>query len=622
MYVLDQFQIDAISDIKGNNNVLVVAPTGSGKTLIAEKSIDFYLEKNKNIFYTTPIKALSNQKYNDFKKAGVDVGLLTGDRTIDKDKDLIIATTEILRNMIFSKDKKLENTGLIILDEVHYLGDTERGTTWEEILIHADLGIKFLCLSATVKNKNEFLEWIVSLRGPTSLIQNNQRPVPLEISLITTNKLSNSIKILKSTNKKKDNNNSKLSKLTQNVKKPSLDEQVNFLEDQWLTPCIFFHFSRERVESKARQLANNRKVADDHKLIRDKFHEIFDDLNLSDHSLLNLDEHLWMWSRGVAFHHAGLAPIVKEFIEFLFLNKYINFLFATETLALGINMPAKSIYLDRLNKYDGIKSRLISRSEFLQLTGRAGRRGIDDKGYAFLSFDKNINPEWYSNLFTLESSNLNSAFSINYFSILNLLNIYSADECIEILNKSFFAFQNSFNIDSLKNAFNSKLKVLEDINFINTSMGETLIETHRDQLIPSIYLYNKIKSVKTFEFYLMFVSSGISSNIYDVATSDEFDDLLSYFESSLEILNKLENKHSIKKFTNLNLTWFSIFYEFYKTNNIEYVVTKFNINIGDFIKAAKEGSELSKKLFNIYQDQEFEAIYNMFDNNLIQKSMS
>lgn len=204
MLVLDQFQIDAVSDIKSNNNVLVVAPTGSGKTLIAEKSIEYYLKKNKNIFYTTPIKALSNQKYNDFKKAGVDVGLLTGDRTIDKNKDLVIATTEILRNMIFSKDQKLTNTGLIILDEVHYLGDTERGTTWEEILIHADLDIKFLCLSATIKNKNEFLEWIVSLRGPTSLIEHNQRPVPLEISLVTSNKMSNNIKILKSTNKKKD----------------------------------------------------------------------------------------------------------------------------------------------------------------------------------------------------------------------------------------------------------------------------------------------------------------------------------------------------------------------------------------------------------------------------------
>ena len=622
MFVLDQFQIDAVSDIKSNNNVLVVAPTGSGKTLIAEKSIEYYLKQNKNIFYTTPIKALSNQKYNDFKKAGVDVGLLTGDRTIDKNKDLIIATTEILRNMIFSKDKKLSNTGLIILDEVHYLGDNERGTTWEEILIHADLGIKFLCLSATVKNKNEFLEWIVSLRGPTSLVENNQRPVPLEISLVTTNKTSNNIKILKSTNKKKNNNNSKLSKLTQNIKKPNLDDQVNYLEDKSLTPCIFFYFSRERVESKARQLSNKKKVVDDHKIIRDKFNQIFGDLDILDHSLLNLDEHLWMWSRGVAFHHAGLAPIVKEFIEFLFLNKYIKFLFATETLALGINMPAKSIYLDRLNKYDGIKTRLISQSEFLQLTGRAGRRGIDDKGYAFLSFDKNINPDWYSNLFSLESSNLNSAFSINYSSILNLLNIYSVEESIELLNKSFFAFQNSFNITSLENTFNSKLQVLKDLNFINSNMGKTLIETHRDQLVPSIYLYEKIKSVKTFEFYLLFVSSGISSKIFDVPINDKFDDLLSYFESSLEFLNKSENKHNIKKFTHLDLSWFSIFYEFYKTNNIEYVVTKFNINIGDFIKAAKEGSELSKKLFNIYQDQEFEAIYNMFDNKLIQKSMS
>ena len=622
MLVLDQFQIDAVSDIKSNNNVLVVAPTGSGKTLIAEKSIEYYLKQNKNIFYTTPIKALSNQKYNDFKKAGVDVGLLTGDRTIDKNKDLIIATTEILRNMIFSKDKKLSNTGLIILDEVHYLGDNERGTTWEEILIHADLGIKFLCLSATVKNKNEFLEWIVSLRGPTSLVENNQRPVPLEISLVTTNKTSNNIKILKSTNKKKNNNSSKLSKLTQNIKKPNLDDQVNYLEDKSLTPCIFFYFSRERVESKARQLSNKKKVVDDHKIIRDKFNQIFGDLDILDHSLLNLDEHLWMWSRGVAFHHAGLAPIVKEFIEFLFLNKYIKFLFATETLALGINMPAKSIYLDRLNKYDGIKTRLISQSEFLQLTGRAGRRGIDDKGYAFLSFDKNINPDWYSNLFSLESSNLNSAFSINYSSILNLLNIYSVEESIELLNKSFFAFQNSFNITSLENTFNSKLQVLTDLNFIDSNMGKTLIETHRDQLVPSIYLYEKIKSVKTFEFYLLFVSSGISSNIFDVPINDKFEDLLGYFESSLEILNKSENKHNIKKFTHLDLSWFSIFYEFYKTNNIEYVVTKFNINIGDFIKAAKEGSELSKKLFNIYQDQEFDAIYNMFDNKLIQKSMS
>ena len=188
MFVADNFQLEAINDIKSNNNVLVIAPTGSGKTYIAEKSIEHYLKKQKNVFYTTPIKALSNQKFNDFSKECINTGLLTGDRTINKNSELVIATTEILRNMIFSNDKKLKNTGLIILDEVHYLGDKERGTTWEEILIHANQDIKFLCLSATIKNKNEFLEWIVSLRGSTSLVNSDIRPTPLEISLVTSSK--------------------------------------------------------------------------------------------------------------------------------------------------------------------------------------------------------------------------------------------------------------------------------------------------------------------------------------------------------------------------------------------------------------------------------------------------
>ena len=147
MFVADNFQLEAINDIKSNNNVLVIAPTGSGKTYIAEKSIEHYLKKQKNVFYTTPIKALSNQKFNDFSKEGINTGLLTGDRTINKNSELVIATTEILRNMIFSNDKKLKNTGLIILDEVHYLGDKERGTTWEEILIHANQDIKFFCFT-------------------------------------------------------------------------------------------------------------------------------------------------------------------------------------------------------------------------------------------------------------------------------------------------------------------------------------------------------------------------------------------------------------------------------------------------------------------------------------------
>ena len=562
MIQLDKFQIDSINDIKNLNNVLVVAPTGSGKTLIAEKSVEYYIQNNKRIIYTTPIKALSNQKYNDFKNQNIDVGLLTGDRSINQDANLIIATTEILRNMIFSNDSRLTNTGLIILDEVHYLGDKERGTTWEEIFIHAPINIKFLCLSATIKNRNEFLEWIVSLRGPTSLIVSDNRPVPLEISLVATNKVTKKFSIIKSTKNKKNN--------------------------------PIFRFSKQN---------NNYSNPQGHQIIK------------------YLDEHLWMWSRGVGFHHAGLAPIVKEFVEYLFLNKFINYLYATETLALGINMPAKSIILERLYKYDGIKTRLITQSEFLQLTGRAGRRGIDEKGYAFLSFDKNINNDWYTNLFSLESSNLNSAYSVNYFSIVNLVKRHSLEDAIKLLNKSFFIFQKKYKTQLLAKMFYAKHNILKELNFLDNHKGMVLAETQRDNLIPAIYLYEKISN-KTEDFYLMFVASGITNDVRKLSFNDAYKNEYSSFESSLELLNKLENMNNLKHYTSIDLQWFDIINEYKRSQNIEYVVTKFNLNIGDFIKVAKEISELSKKLYTLYDDEEFYKIHKMFDNKLIQKTMS
>ena len=621
MFIADDFQIQAINDIKSNNNVLVVAPTGSGKTYIAEKSIEHYLSKQKNVFYTTPIKALSNQKFNDFNRDGISTGLLTGDRTINKDSELVVATTEILRNMIFSNDEKLENTGLIILDEVHYLGDKDRGTTWEEIIIHANQNIKCLCLSATINNKNELLEWIVSLRGSTSLVNSEIRPIPLEISLVTSSKSDKNIKIIKSS---KDNKNRKIFKFDRQAKqftKPKLNEQAAYLESRNLLPVIFFFFSRERVESSSRQLANKMSVIENKNDIKDKYNEVFKDLTPEEINLLNLDEHMWMLSRGVGFHHAGLAPIVKEFVEYLFLNRYIKYLFATETLALGINMPAKSIYIDRLHKYDGIKTRPLTQSEFLQLSGRAGRRGIDDKGFAFLSYDKSVNREWYSNLFTLKPNDLISAFSVNYSSILNLLNIYNEDEAVELLRKSFFAYQNMYKTDKLEKLFSAKYGVLNQLGFLNSDKGLVLTQTYRDNLIPAIYLFNKEKN-KDIEFKLMYISSGITNERAEFALNDKFDSLLSSFNSSLELVNKTEVANGVGKPMKLNFSWFSVFYEYMKTSNIEYVINKFGLNIGDFIKVAKEASELSKKLAVIYSDTEFEEINDIFNNKLIQKTMT
>jgi superfamily II RNA helicase len=458
---LDQFQIDAVESIKKDFNVLVVAPTGSGKTFIAEQAIEKYTKQNQNVIYTTPIKALSNQKYNDFLDLGIDTGLLTGDRTISPDSELIVATTEILRNMIYANDKRLEKIGLIVLDEVHYLSDSERGTTWEEIIIHAPTNIKFLFLSATIRNNEEFHNWIVSLRGNTSLIKSEIRPVPLEISLVGVNPHNDQLKIIKSSKDKRNNKIFKFEKQYRKYKRPHLRFQLDYLTDKNLTPSIFFYFSRDRVETKARQAATNRHKIKKSKELREDFNDVFGSLDSNQYELLNLDELLWMWLRGIGYHHAGLAPIVKEFIEYLFLNRYIKFLFATETLSLGLNLPAKSIVIDRLYKFDGIKTRLINQSEFLQLTGRAGRRGIDTKGFAFVNYDRNIENFWYNNLFTLKSSILKSSYSISYSSILNMLNKYSLSEAIDLLEKSFFAYQNNFNVSGLKKLLNLSLKFLK-----------------------------------------------------------------------------------------------------------------------------------------------------------------
>jgi len=618
---LDKFQVEAIDSINKDFNVLVVAPTGSGKTYIAEKAIEKYTNQNQNVIYTTPIKALSNQKYNDFTNLNIDTGLLTGDRTISPDSNLIVATTEILRNMIYSDDKRLKKIGLIVLDEVHYLSDSERGTTWEEIIIHAPKNIKFLFLSATIRNKEEFHNWIVSLRGKTSLVYSNIRPVPLEISLVGLNPHSEQLKIIKSSKDKRNNKIFKFEKQYRKYKRPHLGFQLDYLGSKNLTPSIFFYFSRDRVETKARQAATNRNKIKKANEIKDVFNDVFSSLDSTQYDLLNLDELLWMWVRGIGYHHAGLAPIVKEFIEFLFLNRYIKYLFATETLSLGLNLPAKSIVIDRLYKYDGIKTRLINQSEFLQLTGRAGRRGIDTKGFAFINYDRNIENFWYNNLFTLKSSNLNSAYSVSYSSILNMLSKYSLKQAIELLEKSFFSYQNNFNIKKLQNTFTSKLEVLELLNFKNDNKKSmVLTETYRDNLIVGLELLESDFD-KDMNFYLMLVCSGLSTTRHDLSLNELYVDTFIKFQIMEEKINKMESFAGVKKITSIEIGWFSIFNEYLQSEDVESVLSKFNISIGDFIRAGKEASELSTKLFNIYRIKEFKMITDIFNDELIQKSM-
>ena len=618
-YELDSFQIDAIESLYENLNVLVTAPTGAGKTIIAERGIEEYLDKGNRVIYTTPIKALSNQKYHDFMSSGFDTGLLTGDRNENPDAGLIIATTEILRNMIFTNDERINDIGLVVLDEVHYLADKERGSTWEEIIIHLPKDIKLLCLSATIGNENEFLNWIVSQRGPTDLIQSKIRPVPLEISLITASKDDEQILAIKSTEDKRNKPIFKLDKKFKRFRKPSLSDQISYIMNKKATPCILFYFSREKVENKARYAANlNFKIKKNVQL-RHLFEDIFDDITNEEYQLLNLDELYWMWSRGVAYHHAGLAPIVKEFVEFLFINRHIDILFATETLSLGINMPAKSIIIDSSFKYDGLKTRLISKSEFLQLTGRAGRRGIDSKGYAYINYDKRVENSWYNDLFDLKPNNLKSSYSNSYGSVLNLNNKYGEKKGIEMIKKSFYSYQNKLNDKALETNYKAKLKVLNEMNyFTDLKKNKLLTETHRDNLILGIELLNENNDI---EFCLMFLASGISTSKYEISVHDKYNDLLTKYLITQEKVNKLEAFSGVKNKINLDITWFSIFLEFYNSDNIEYTLRKFNVTLGDFIKACREASEISQKVYSIYEIENFDKIAKKLKHNIIQKTM-
>ena len=618
-FELDSFQIDAIESLYENLNVLVTAPTGAGKTIIAERGIEEYLDKGNRVIYTTPIKALSNQKYHDFMSSGFDTGLLTGDRNENPDAGLIIATTEILRNMIFTNDERINDIGLVVLDEVHYLADKERGSTWEEIIIHLPKDIKLLCLSATIGNENEFLNWIVSQRGPTDLIQSKIRPVPLEISLITASKDDEQILAIKSTEDKRNKPIFKLDKKFKRFRKPSLSDQISYIMNKKATPCILFYFSREKVENKARYAANlNFKIKKNVQL-RHLFEDIFDDITNEEYQLLNLDELYWMWSRGVAYHHAGLAPIVKEFVEFLFINRHIDILFATETLSLGINMPAKSIIIDSSFKYDGLKTRLISKSEFLQLTGRAGRRGIDSKGYAYINYDKRIENSWYNDLFDLKPNNLKSSYSNSYGSVLNLNNKYGEKKGIEMIKKSFYSYQNKLNDKALETNYKAKLKVLNEMNyFTDLKKNKLLTETHRDNLILGIEMLNENNDI---EFCLMFLASGISTSKYEISVHDKYNDLLTKYLISQEKVNKLEAFSGVKNKINLDITWFSIFLEFYNSDNIEYTLSKFNVTLGDFIKACREASEISQKVYSIYEIENFDKIAKKLKHNIIQKTM-
>ena len=445
----DEFQKEAFDCIDKGKSVVVCAPTGAGKTCIAEHAIHKALNENTRLFYTTPLKALSNQKFYDFgeKYGKGNVGLLTGDTSINREAPIVVMTTEVFRNMLYntnfgSAKDNMRDVKYVVLDEVHYMNDESRGTVWEESIIYCPVNVQIIALSATVANSQQLCDWINTVHAGTEHIYTDFRPVPLRhyyydssepydiLPLLTPNgKLNRKIKP-----EKKMNYYSRQAK-----KQNSVKDLINVLHKKDMLPAIFFTFSRKKCDENMEKCAGIHLITDEGaKQIRIEIREF-----LKDHEYLENNKNLEYLYNGVASHHAGLLPAWKLLVERLFQKGLIKVVFATETLAAGINMPARTTVISAISKRTDSGHRMLTANEFLQMSGRAGRRGMDKIGYVVVMGTQFQSPEEVADLVKSSSNPLESQFSPGYSMVLNLLQNLELEQAKELILKSFGYFSSN-----------------------------------------------------------------------------------------------------------------------------------------------------------------------------------
>ncbi|MEY3994914.1 MAG: hypothetical protein RL690_310 [Actinomycetota bacterium] len=456
-FEFDPFQVAACHAVEEGSGVLVAAPTGAGKTVVGEFAAHLALKLGKKCFYTTPIKALSNQKYSEFVAMfGEDrVGLLTGDTSINGEADVLVMTTEVLRNMLYAGSNTLTNLGYVVMDEVHYLADKFRGAVWEEVLIHLMESVQVISLSATVSNAEEFGEWLGEVRGNTQVIVSEIRPIPLYQHVLIGNRL------LDLFDKPGQINPEILQREREAVRKAAISRHrrgrfneaqdrlsradiIEKLANQNLLPAITFIFSRIGCDAAVKQClhAGLRLTSTaEREQIRATALKYTQNIAEEDLVVLGFDEWLSALERGIAAHHAGLLPSFKSAVEELFQKGLIKAVFATETLALGINMPARTVVLEKLIKYNGESHVPITPGEYTQLTGRAGRRGIDIEGNAVIQWSPTVDSASAAGLASTRTYPLRSSFAPTYNMSINLIARFGRERARRSLESSFAQFQ-------------------------------------------------------------------------------------------------------------------------------------------------------------------------------------
>lgn len=509
----DRFQIEAIEAVDLHKNVLVSAPTGSGKTLVANYAVGRALQRGEKAFYTTPLKALSNQKYLELcQKFGAhQVGLLTGDTSINRTAPIVVMTTEVLRNMLLTDSDSLRNLGLVVLDEVHFLQDRYRGGVWEEVIILTPSAVRFVSLSATIGNAAFLGSWLSDVRGDTVVVVETERPISIHhhFSLVRRGQTQAEIEDLidegnvSESARRVDNTMRNTRKFRPGrqwygpkssappppFRSPRRTEILQVLEREDMLPAIVFIFSRSACDDAASQVRRDGLIFTSPEQ-REEIESIVQErlVNFSEDDLKALEYHDFFENirRGIAAHHAGLIPAFREIVEIAFARNLLGVVFATETLALGINMPARTVVLERFSKYSDDGRQFLTSGEYSQLTGRAGRRGLDDEGHAVVCFNPEVSFHDVGRVALAPPSDLRSSFRPTYNFTANMVNHFELETAMEVVNKSLAQFESLHRPTQSKRPLVEQMKarhkVLMDLGYAD---GWSLTES--GQFLRSIY---------------------------------------------------------------------------------------------------------------------------------------
>ncbi|MGB0111696.1 MAG: DEAD/DEAH box helicase [Ilumatobacteraceae bacterium] len=476
-FPIDRFQAEAFDALDRGDHVVVAVPTGSGKTVVAEYGISATRRQGLRAFYTAPVKALSNQKYRDLVAMYGDdeVGLLTGDNSINGSAPIVVMTTEVLRNMIYGRSRQLDDLGLVVLDEVHFLQDSYRGPVWEEVMIHLPQHVRLVCLSATVSNVDELADWIATVRGPTASVVERRRPVRLDNEYLVADRTADRLRMLPvfiDGHVNRDAVQLDESAIRGRFGRggpgqggrrggerggrgdggsgrkvlapPGRVETVELLDQRSLLPAIFFIFSRAQCDAAAKSCIDAGlylTTAEERASIMAIIDARLGGLDDADLNVLGYEQFVTQLTAGIAAHHAGMVPPMKEVVEACFVEGLVKVVFATETLAVGINMPARTVVIEKLTKFTGEHHEQLTPGQYTQLTGRAGRRGIDDLGTAVVLWSPWVRFDEVAELAGSSSFHLRSAFHPTYNMAANLIRTYNSDEAHHLLNLSFAQYQ-------------------------------------------------------------------------------------------------------------------------------------------------------------------------------------